>query len=179
MQRREPLDHRLVRQLQTQVAHELNRESQRREAHAEPGLSRGDEQQLAMTLIDQAVSDHLQRELQAGGDVPVDRTLDERLARAVYAAMFGAGELHDLLEDSDVENIDINGCDEMWVTYAGDTARGRESGGLPVGPSVIAATDDDLVAIIQGQAAHAGINARPWTPATPQLDLRLADGSRL
>ena len=179
MDRREPLDHRLVLQLQARVAQELNRESQRREAHGEPELSRGDEQQLALALIDQAVSDHLQRELQAGGDVPVDRTLDERLAGAVYAAMFGAGELQDLLDDSDVENIDINGCDEMWVTYAGDTARGRESGGQPVGPFTIAPTDDDLVAIIQSQAAHAGINARPWTPATPQLDLRLSDGSRL
>lgn len=179
MQRREPLDHLLVQQLQGRVAHELNRESQRREAQGLPELSRGDEQQLAMTLIDQVVNEHLQRELQAGADVPVDRTLDERLAGAVHAAMFGAGELQDLLDDSDVENIDINGCDEMWVTYAGDTARGREAKGEPVGPFTIAPTDDDLVAIIQGQAAHAGINARPWTPATPQLDLRLGDGSRL
>ncbi len=179
MERRTPLDHRLVQQLQARVAQELNREAQRREAHQEPELSRADEQQLAVSLIDQAVSDHLQRELQAGGDVPVDRTLDERLAGAVYAAMFGAGELQDLLDDPDVENIDINGCDEMWVTYARDTPRGREAAGQPVGPFTIAATDDDLVAIIQSQAAHAGINARPWTPATPQLDLRLSDGSRL
>ena len=179
MQRRSPLDHSLVQQLQARVAQELNRESQRREAHGEPELSRADEQQFAMTLIDQVVTDHLQREMQAGGDVPLDRSLDERLSGAVYAAMFGAGELQDLLDDFDVENIDINGCDEMWVTYAGDTARGRESGGRPVGPFTIAPTDDDLVAIIQGQAAHAGINARPWTPATPQLDLRLSDGSRL
>jgi pilus assembly protein CpaF len=33
--------------------------------------------------------------------------------------------------------------------------------------------------IVQSLAAHAGINARPWTPATPLLDLRLQDGSRL
>lgn len=179
MQRRDPLDHRLVQQLQGRVAQELNRESQRREAHGEPELSRGDEQQLAMTLIDQVVSEHLQRELQAGGDIPLDRSLDERLAGALYAAMFGAGELQDVLDDFDVENIDINGCDEMWVTYAGDTERGRQAGGQPVGPLTIAPTDDDLQAIIQAQAAHAGINARPWTPATPQLDLRLSDGSRL
>lgn len=179
MQRRDPIDHSLVQQLQGRVAQDLNRESQRREAHGEPELSRGDEQQLAMTLIDQAVTGHLQRELQAGGDIPLDRSLDERLSGAVYAAMFGAGELQDLLDDSDVENVDINGCDEMWVTYAGDTERGRQADGQPVGPFTIAATDDDLVAIIQGQAAHAGINARPWTPATPQLDLRLSDGSRL
>jgi len=167
----EPLEHRLVQQLQTAVARELNRESQRREAQGESELSRADEQQLAITLIDRLVGEYLQRELQAGGDVPVDRRLDERLAGAVYAAMFGAGELQELLDDERVENIDINGCDEVWVTYAGET--------VPVRHRPLAPTDDDLVAIVQAQAAHAGINARPWTPVTPQLDLRLADGSRL
>ena len=32
--------------------------------------------------------------------------------------MYGAGELDELLRDDQVENIDINGCDEVWVTYA-------------------------------------------------------------
>ena len=175
----QPLDHRLIRRLQGRVAEDLNRESQRREAAGEPELSQADEQQLSMTLIDQAVTDYLQRQLREGGDVPMDRTLDERLSTSVYASMYGAGELQSLLDDRDVENIDINGCDEMWVTYARDTPRGRETNGLPQGPFTIAPTDEDLILIIQSQAAHAGINARPWTPVTPQLDLRLQDGSRL
>jgi pilus assembly protein CpaF len=174
-----PLDHRLIRQLQARVAEELNRETQRREAAGERELSRGDEQQLALTLIDQAVAEHMQRQLRAGGDVPMDRRLDERLSTSVYASMYGAGELQSLLDDPDVENIDINGCDLMWVTYAKDTPRGRETNGVPQGPFAIAPSDEDLVLIIQSQAAHAGINARPWTPVTPQLDLRLQDGSRL
>ncbi len=168
---RELLDHRLIQQLQGQVAQELNREAQRREAHGEPELSRADEQQLAITLIDQVVSDYMQRQLRDGADVPVDRSLDEQLAGGVYSAMFGAGELQELLDDERVENIDINGCDEVWVTYAGESE--------PVRHRALAPTDEDLIAIIQGQAAHSGINARPWTPATPQLDLRLGDGSRL
>jgi pilus assembly protein CpaF len=175
----EPLNHRLVRRLQAQVAQELNRESQRREALGEPELSRADEQQLAITLIDRAVGAELQRQLREGGDVPVDRSLDERLANGVYAAMYGAGELQDLLDDQDVENVDINGCDEMWVTYARDSHRGRELAGRPKGPFTVAPTDDELVTMIQALAANAGINARPWTPVTPELDLRLADGSRL
>ncbi len=175
----QPLDHRLIRQLQARVAEDLNRESQRREAVGEPELSRADEQQLSMTLIDQAVTDYMQQQLREGGDVPMDRTLDERLSTSVYASMYGAGELQSLLDDPDVENIDINGCDEMWVTYARDTPRGRETNGLPQGPFTIAPTDEDLILIVQSQAAHAGINARPWTPVTPQLDLRLQDGSRL
>jgi pilus assembly protein CpaF len=174
-----PLDHRLVRRLQAQVAQELNRESQRREALREPELSRADEQQLAITLIDSVVSAELQRQLRDGGDIPVDRSLDERLVNAVYAAMYGAGELQDLLDDQDVENIDINGCDEMWVTYARDTPRGRELHGRPKGPFTVSPTDDELVTMIQALAANSGINARPWTPVTPELDLRLTDGSRL
>jgi Flp pilus assembly CpaF family ATPase len=157
----------------------LTREAQRREAQSEPELTRADEQQLAITLIQQSVSDYMQRRLRDAEDVPVDRTFDERLSAAVYSAMFAAGELQSMLDDPDVENIDINGCDEMWVTYARDTDRGRETNGKPQGPFQIAPTDDELVDLIQGQAAHAGINARPWTPNTPQLDLRLGDGSRL
>lgn len=173
------LDHRLVRQLQAEVAHRLNREAQRREETGDAALSRADEQQFAIALINEAVGTYLQRQLHLGADVPADRELDEQLTAAVYAAMFGAGELQALLDDNDVENIDINGCDEMWVTYAADTLRGRDTRGMPQGPFVIAPTDDELVRIIQAQAAHAGINPRPWTPATPELDLRLADGSRL
>lgn len=176
---RVPLDPRLIRQLQARVAEDLNRESQRREAAGEPELSRADEQQLAVQLIDQAVTEYMQWQLREGGDVPTDRDFDERLSAGVYASMFGAGELHELLEDVDVENIDINGCDEMWVTSAKDTPRGRETGGLPQGPFTIAPSDEDLVLLVQSLAAHAGINARPWTPATPLLDLRLHDGSRL
>ena len=59
----------------------------------------------------------------------------------------------------------------MWVTYADDRGKVR---GQP-----IAATDEDLIGIVQNLAAYAGINARPFTRANPELDLRLPDGSRL
>jgi pilus assembly protein CpaF len=170
-EQQEPLDYRLIQQLQARVAQQLNQEAQRREAHSERELSRSDEQQMAIALIDVAVTEHMAQLLHEGADVPTDRGYDERLASAVHSAMFGAGELSELLADTNVENIDINGCDEVWVTYADsqDAIRHRP----------LASTDDDLTAIIQTQAAHAGINARPWTPATPELDLRLSEGSRL
>jgi Flp pilus assembly CpaF family ATPase len=167
----EPLDYRLIQQLQAKVAQRINIEAQGREARGERELSRDDEQQMALALIHEVVAEHLRQRLHEGGDVPLDRSLDERLAAGVYSAMFGAGELSELLADGSVENININGCDEVWVTNAGEQEPRRHR--------ALAPTDEDLVAIIQSQAAHAGINARPWTPATPELDLRLADGSRL
>ena len=70
-----------------------------------------------------------------------------------------------------MENIDINGCDEVWVTYADDRGKVR----MPP----VAATDEDLIDIVQALGAYASHNARPFTPASPTLDVRLQDGSRL
>jgi pilus assembly protein CpaF len=163
-------DRSLVRRLHARVAEALTVEQQRREQRGER-LAAEDEHQFALASIDQVVGEHLEQALRDGGELPGDRRYDERLAAAIHAAMYGAGELQELLDDDAVENININGCDEVWVTYAGDQVPRRHR--------PIAVTDDDLVAVIQSQAAHAGINPRPWTPATPELDLRLADGSRL
>ena len=79
--------------------------------------------------------------------------------------------MQDLLDDNDIENIDINGCDEVWVTYADDRGKVRHS--------PIAAADEDLMGIVANLAADASMNARPFTRANPELDLRLPDGSRL
>ena len=100
-----------------------------------------------------------------------DASYDQRLVEAIDAAMYRAGELQALLDDDQVENIDINGCDEVWVTYADDRGKVR---GRPV-----AASDEDLVNVVQTLGAYAGLNARPFTRASPELDLRLQDGSRL
>lgn len=160
-----------VRRLQTGVAEALTVEQQRRERAGEAHLSGEDEHQYALAVIDRVIAADLEQTVRDGGELPEDRRYEQRLAAAVHAAMFGAGELQELLDNEQIENININGCDEVWVTYAGDPTPRRHR--------PIASTDDDLVAIIQSQAAHAGINPRPWTPATPELDLRLADGSRL
>ena len=93
----QPLDHRLIRQLQARVAEDLNRESQRREAVGEPELSRADEQQLSMTLIDRAVTDYMQQQLRDGrgradgpharrAAVHVGVRVDVRRRRAAVAA---------------------------------------------------------------------------------------------
>jgi pilus assembly protein CpaF len=161
----------LVRRLHARVAEALTVEQQRREQRGERQLTAEDEHQFALAVIDRVVGEHLEQALHDGGDLPGDRHYDDQLAAAIHAAMFGAGELQELLDDDAVENININGCDEVWVTLAGDPVPRRHR--------PIAATDDDLIAVIQSQAAHAGINPRPWTPAMPELDLRLADGSRL
>jgi len=170
MSTQENVDYQLVRQLQEEVADEITLAKQQRDARLLPELSNADEQQLAQAMIVGAVQRHMQGLLVRGSELP-DEAYDQRLCDAVYAAMYGAGELQELLDDPDVENIDINGCDEVWITYAGQ--RGKERG------RPIAVNDEDLVNIVQNLGAYAGLNARPFTVASPELDLRLPDGSRL
>jgi pilus assembly protein CpaF len=164
-----PVDYRLVRSVQRQVADRLTAVRQQRMASGQPELSGHDERQLALTLIQEEVAAHIQARVDAGLDLP-DPAVDAQLGRAVESAIFGAGALQPLLDDPDVENIDINGT-QVWVTYA--DGRGK------VLTDPVADTDEDLIALVSTLAAYQGPNARPFTPASPELDLRLGDGSRL
>lgn len=166
-----PLDYQLVKVLQGRVADEMTRAKQQRDARGDRDLSDADERQMALSVITATVQRHLAAVLGAGGELPADPGFDLKLIMAVDAAIYQAGELQELLDDVDVENIDINGCDEVFVTYADERGKVR---GRP-----IAATDDDLVQIVQNLASYASMNARPFTRANPELDLRLPDGSRL
>ncbi|MGZ8802463.1 MAG: CpaF family protein [Mycobacterium sp.] len=164
------IDPALVAHLRDQVAGELTRIRQEREQRGAPELSRADEDQLTISVITSVVERHQTRAVMAGADLPDNARYDIALIDQLSKAILKSGRLSDLLEDPDVENIDINGCDEVWVTYAG---RGKVRG-VPV-----AATDGELVSMVQDLAAYQGINARPFSRAHPELDLRLGDGSRL
>ncbi|MBL8929322.1 MAG: CpaF family protein [Kineosporiaceae bacterium] len=163
-------DYRLVRVLQERVADQMTREKHAREQQGLPPLAAADERQLAMSRAADVVARHMQSQLAAGVDLP-DPGVDRRLVEAIDAAMYGAGALQELLDDGDIENIDINGCDEVWITYADHRGKVR---GRPV-----AASDEDLIDVVRTLGSYAGLNARPFTPAHPELDLRLPDGSRL
>ncbi|AKU19226.1 type II secretion system protein E [Luteipulveratus mongoliensis] len=159
----------LVRQLRGQVADRLNRQRRADEAAGRPPMTAEDERQFARSIIVQILEDHARGEISRGA-TPPDALQEEQLAAAIHAALFGVGRLQPLLDDPTVENIDINGCDKVFVGYAD----GREELAPPVADS-----DDELVELIQVLAANVGLTSRPFDSANPQLDLRLPDGSRL
>lgn len=96
--------------------------------------------------------------------------LEARLAGAVYNERFGLGALQPLLEDTDIETIDVNGADQVWINYAD----GTKQLGEPVADS-----DAQLVELIRRWGAYHGQTARDFSPAKPRLRLALPDGSRL
>jgi Flp pilus assembly CpaF family ATPase len=99
----------------------------------------------------------------AGGEL-------DRLARAVHDRRYGLGPLSDYLRDPQVENVDVNGCDQVWVTYA--------SGERVAGPPV-AASDEALIAMIRTWATRGGQTARDFSAAAPLVNVALTGSARM
>jgi pilus assembly protein CpaF len=163
------MDHGVVKRLRGEVGNRLAEQRRLDAAAAMPAMSGEDERQFARALIAQVLEEHARSEITAGR-APSNAQEEEELAAAIHAALFGVGRLQPLLEDQQIENIDINGCDRVFLGYAD----GREVLGEPVAES-----DDELIDLIQALAAYSGLSSRPFDTANPQLDLRLPDGSRL
>jgi pilus assembly protein CpaF len=163
------VDHGAVKRLRGEVGDRLAEQRRLDAAAAVPPMSGEDERQFARALIAQVLEEHARSEITAGR-APSNAQEEEELAAAIHAALFGVGRLQPLLEDQQIENIDVNGCDRVFLGYAD----GREVLGEPVAES-----DDELVDLIQALAAYSGLSSRPFDTANPQLDLRLPDGSRL
>jgi Flp pilus assembly CpaF family ATPase len=123
----------------------------------------------AFPLIGDAVRAWAERQVRAGAAVlaPADR---QALAQAVYDQRYGLGPLAGYLRDPQVENVDVNGCDEVWVTYA--------TGERVTGPPV-AASDDELIAMIRNWAARGGQTARDFSAASPLVSGALTSGARM
>ena len=162
-------DQTLVRRLRAQVAERLNQQRRSDEVAGRLAMSSEDERQFARSLIIQVLEDHARLEISEGRTPPSTED-EDGIAAAIHAALFGVGRLQPLLEDPEVENVDINGSDRVFVGYSD----GREELLDPV-----AENDDELIELIQVLAANVGLTSRPFDSANPQLDLRLPDGSRL
>jgi pilus assembly protein CpaF len=163
------VDHTLVKRLRGDVGDRLAQQRRQDAASGVSPMSPEDERQFARALISQVLEEHARTEIMAGR-TPLNAQQEEDLAEAIHAALFGVGRLQPLLENQQIENIDINGYDRVFLSFAD----GRETMGEPVAES-----DEELIELIQVLAAYSGLSSRPFDTANPQLDMRLPDGSRL
>jgi Flp pilus assembly CpaF family ATPase len=132
-------------------------------------LQDGASQHEAAAIIREAVRAWAERQVRSGAPVPTpaDR---EALAQAVYDQRYGLGPLATYLRDPQVENVDINGCDQVWITYS----TGERVSGPPV-----AGTDEELLGMIRTWAARGGQTARDFSAASPLVNVALTGGARL
>ncbi|GAB3435030.1 CpaF family protein [Flindersiella endophytica] len=131
-----------------------------------------DHRQYARDVIRREVTAWSDRQARTNGREPTP-AFEQMLAEAVDAELFGVGPFQPMLNDEAVENIDVHGCDQVWVT------RRTATGGERVPGAPVADSDAELVELLQQLASREGQRDRSFTRANPKLDLRLPDGSRL
>ncbi|BAW94113.1 type II/IV secretion system protein [Actinomyces sp. Chiba101] len=163
------VDQDLVRRLREEVADLLAQQRRDDAVSGLPPMTGEDERQFARALISRVLENHARQQI-AAGQTLLTALDEEEISQGIHAALFGVGRLQPLLDNPDVENIDINGYDNVFIQYAD----GREERGVPVADS-----DDELVELVQVLGSYSGLASRPFDSANPQLDLRLPDGSRL
>lgn len=164
-----PVDQVLVRRLQQRVG------ARREKALAEfrrdgKKMPQGeDARQHTESLVAAVLRDYESELVEDGKDALED---DERarLEAALKSQLFGSGNLDQLLEDDEVEDIVINSWQNVFVTYA----NGHKAQLPPV-----ASSDKDLEEIVKTISAHDGLNTRPFDGVNYDITLRLPDGSRL
>ncbi|HEY3871513.1 MAG TPA: ATPase, T2SS/T4P/T4SS family [Actinocrinis sp.] len=163
------MDHALVKQLRQEVGDRIAEQRRIDQLSGMLPMNPEDERQFGRAVIGQVLEEHARSEVTAGR-MPPNAAEEEALAAGVHAALFGVGRLQPLLDDPNIENIDVNGCDRVFISYAD----GREVMSEPVAES-----DAELIELVQILGAYSGLSSRPFDSANPQLDLRLPDGSRL
>jgi pilus assembly protein CpaF len=125
--------------------------------------------QIAREIVDEAVAAHVEAELMANRVLP-DRDVERQVVTEVLDEVFGLAGLQPLLDDPQVENVNVNGHDRVFVRYA-DGTRAQ----LPP----VAASDAELVDLVRTMAARAGTEERRFDRGSPAVNLQLPDGSRM
>ena len=159
----------LVERIRSKVAAGLAARSREDQAVGRLALAEPDRGALGHDLIAEALQEEAEAALADGRPV-LSSDEEDALARAVFDALFGLAGFQPLLDDSEIENINANGADNVWVRYAD----GRSEQVGPVAPS-----DAALVELLRTVAARVGVSERRFDLGVPRLSLQLPDGSRL
>ncbi|MGW5355264.1 CpaF family protein [Streptomyces sp. NPDC004031] len=137
---------------------------------ASPQMSGPAQEQRGRALINEQIAIWAEAEAYKQGSAPSPE-LEAALAAAVFDLQFRAGRLQRHLDNPEVENIFINGFDQVWLDF---------TDGRRVRVEPVADSDEELRELLRDLARRTpGQAERNLSTADPFLALRLADGSRL
>jgi pilus assembly protein CpaF len=159
------LDWGLVRALRQQAAKLLADELRDRAVPAER------EREIGRGIIARLLDEHVDAQVRGGAAAGLFTPSEQdELARAVFDSLFGLARLQPLVDDESIENIEVRGHNLVTLVHIG--------GVIADGPPV-ADSDEELLEQLQFLASRSSETGRPFSPADPQLDLRLHGGHRL
>lgn len=156
------IDHSLLRRLQVQVGDRLE-EYLRGEARRGQPLSDEDVDAFKAELAHRVVEDYARDQAERGiGAMSWEEQQD--YVRALKNRLYGAGSLEALVRDPSIEEIDINGWQNVFVDY---------TSGLRVRVPPVFSSNEDMIETIQTLAAHEGLSGRAFDSANPHANFRL------
>lgn len=156
-------------QVRAAVAAELSDRRRITQIEAGSPLAEEDEKRLAESLVWNEL-DLIARQRATSGETAFDASTEEVILERVLAELFGLGAVEYLLDDETIEDIFINGCDNVIVS---------RSSGVRERVGRIAETDEALIELLNTWAARLGRTERRFDTANPRLDLKLPGGFRL
>lgn len=165
MERSEALsiDHALLRRLQVRVGDLLEEEISERRRQQLPPWSDEDTDAFKAELAHRVVDEHAKSQAERGlGQLSWEDSQD--LVNALKNRLYGAGSLEALLRDERIEEIDINGWQNVFVDY---------TNGVRAKVAPVFASNEELIETIQTLAAHEGLSGRSFDSANPHVNFRL------
>lgn len=151
------VDHQLVKRFRQDAGDRISEQRREDQVRGVTPMSNEDERHYARAVIAQILEDYARTEINLGR-TPLDAETEEQYAAAVHAALFGVGRLQPLLDNAEVENIDINGYDQVFVGYSD----GREEKGNP-SPRATTSWSSSSRSSVRTPVSPPG----PSTPPTP------------
>jgi pilus assembly protein CpaF len=157
------IDHTLLRRLQVQVGDRLEHHMQDRVRRHEPRMSDEDVDAFKAELAHQVVEDYASELAEQGkGTLRWEDTQD--LIKALKNRLYGAGSLEALLRDDSIEDISINGWQNVFVDY---------TNGVRAKVPPVFASNEEMIEQIQTLAAHEGLSGRAFDSANPHVNVRV------
>lgn len=162
-------DPRLVTPLARIVGEALANERIHRGTQGRPALAPTDEREYARDRIVRQLDAYATQQL-SRGNTPLSVEAESELVEAVLAKVLGLGRIQPLLDEPSINDIHIRGNAPVWVKLTNGQRRQT---------SPVADTDEELVELIRMAATRMGRTERRFDAGNPELNLQLADGSRL
>lgn len=155
-----------VETIQEQVSNRLSLEEEQMSE-----LSVQEQQAKTRSMIAQALNAYITALVDVDGDR--DRWTSayvQKVQQQVYDLLYRLGRFQALIDMPEVENIHVAGCDQVFLKFSD----GRTERAEP-----IAATDAELMQMIQNIASNQGDASRPFSTTNPDLDMDLISYVRL
>lgn len=155
--------------VKARIADVLSEEVLARQERDESSLSSSEERELARLAAVAEVASINQRRRRDGAPA-LDPSVEAAIVDEAVSSVVGLGRLQALLDDPDVGDVHVRGCEPVWVRLRDGRREEREP---------IVDSDAELVDLVRRAATRLSASERRFDAGSPDVNVQLPDGSRM